>query len=429
MTPNGIRLIQGLAMVVSGTLAYLIRHATLAMPLRYGVAIAAGSLLMMGAQRLLSRFPRQSPSADLWRHAEAVASIAAILVTAAFALKVSTGFSRLWAVYWMASSWFFLAAIDAVWERYRAPRRIVVAGPAAFTEPIKARLTSGAVADMEFMPLPDLVRWLDRHETVDGLVDEIIVVGPVPDDAVRSALILALHGNPVDLRYCVDLGGLLPEGWANTPLGELTVPLAPIQPLRQRMIKRLEDLVLTLLALPVLLPVLAAIALMIRLDSPGPVLFRQRRLGLGGRAFTILKFRTMLDDASLQAEAPQARKGDDRITRLGHHLRRSGLDELPQIFNVLKGEMSLVGPRPHALPHDVQWSAAVAGYTRRFEMKPGITGLAQIKGCRGPVDLGRPIEDRLAMDMAYIASWSLALDLQIIIKTVRNRLAGDTPDL
>lgn len=422
MTPGGIRLAQGLAMVVTGAMAYLIRHGTLVMPLRYGVAIATGSLMIVGALQLLSRLPRRNPSPDLWHHAGAVVTVAVILATAAFALKVSTGFSRLWAVYWMASAWISLVAIEAVWGHRKAPRRIVVAGPPDFTEPIKARLAPGPAPAMEFMPLPDLVQWLDRHETAEGLVDEIIVVGPVPDETVRTALILALHGNPVDLRYCVDLGELLPEGWADTSLGQLTVPLAPVQPLGRRAIKRAEDLVLTALALPALLPILAVIALMIRLDSPGPVLFRQRRLGLGGRAFTILKFRTMLDDASLQADAPQARLGDDRITRIGLHLRRSGLDELPQIFNVLRGEMSLVGPRPHALPHDVQWSAAVTGYTRRFEMKPGITGLAQIQGCRGPVDLDRPIGDRLAMDMQYIKSWSLALDLRIILQTLRNGL-------
>jgi putative colanic acid biosynthesis UDP-glucose lipid carrier transferase len=300
-------------------------------------------------------------------------------------------------------------------RRRSAPRRIVLAGPDECTLPVQARLAAGGNAHITVQPVDEMVRWLNRHETLDGLVEEIIVVGPMPTEAQRSALILALHGHPVELRYGVDPGDLLADAWGDGRLGQLTVRF---QPWRQRVVKRAEDLVLTILALPLLLPAMAMIGLMVRWDGPGPIFFRQRRLGRGGKAFTILKFRTMATAASGEVEAPQARAGDSRITAVGHFLRRSGLDELPQVFNVLKGEMSLVGPRPHAFPHDLLWSERVSGYTRRFEMKPGITGLAQMRGHHGFVEDEGTIRDRLKLDMDYIGSWSLLLDLRILAATL-----------
>lgn len=408
---------QGVAMVGTGVIAYAMRHSTIMLPLRYWVAIIAGSLIFLTLKAAMPRDRDARLTRHLWLDACALAATAALLVIAAYLLKVSDGFSRLWAAYWAMSAWLGVAFADARASGSN-PRRIMVAGPGNYILLHEARLGAGACHDIAFKPLGEMVQWLNQHEALDGLVDEIIVVGPVPSDAERSALILALHGNPVELRYCVDLGELIPDGWANGILGQPTVPLAGFQPWGQRVVKRSEDLVLTILGLPILLPVMAVVGLMVRLGSPGPIFFRQRRLGLGGKAFTILKFRTMATDASGDVGAPQALAADNRITAVGHFLRRSGLDELPQVFNVLKGEMSLVGPRPHAFPHDVLWSELVRGYTRRFEMKPGITGLAQIRGYHGFVDDERTINARLALDLEYIGSWSLLLDLRILARTL-----------
>jgi len=181
--------------------------------------------------------------------------------------------------------------------------------------------------------------------------------------------------------------------------------------------KRAIDLLLSAAALLLFLPLLLLIALAIRYESPGPALFRQQRTGLNGRAFRIYKFRTMrVAEDGPQIE--QARRDDARVTRLGRLLRKLSLDELPQLLNVLKGDMSLVGPRPHALCHDEAWSRAVPRYADRFRARPGLTGYAQVRGLRGEVTQPDAIRRRVAADNAYIERWSVAEDLKLIAMTV-----------
>jgi putative colanic acid biosynthesis UDP-glucose lipid carrier transferase len=158
------------------------------------------------------------------------------------------------------------------------------------------------------------------------------------------------------------------------------------------------------------------VATLILLDSSGPVLFRQRRTGLGGKSFFIYKFRTM----SVCEDGPQVKQaiaGDARITRVGRLLRKSSIDELPQILNVLKGEMSLVGPRPHALVHDEYYRSVVPGYDRRFDALPGITGLAQVRGLRGETRTIECMAKRVQADIEYVRDWSFVADLTILLKS------------
>jgi putative colanic acid biosynthesis UDP-glucose lipid carrier transferase len=193
--------------------------------------------------------------------------------------------------------------------------------------------------------------------------------------------------------------------------------IAP-RPLRLRYTsaKRSLDIILSLAAILICLPVFGLIAVLIRLDSPGPVLFRQRRGGFGGKPFTIIKFRTMavLEDGP---EIKQALKNDPRATRIGRLLRALFIDELPQMLNVLTGDMSLVGPRPHALTHDVYYGSRIDGYERRYAVKPGVTGWAQINGARGPTPLVADMTTRVALDLWYVDNANLALDLMILART------------
>ena len=187
--------------------------------------------------------------------------------------------------------------------------------------------------------------------------------------------------------------------------------------------KRLFDLLGAGVALLLLSPLLAAVAVAIKLDSPGPVLFRQQRCGFNGRSFAILKFRTMF----VLENGPsiiQARQADSRVTRVGKWLRRTSVDELPQLINVLGGSMSLVGPRPHAVAHDSQFDKAVRNYAFRGRVKPGLTGWAQIHGCRGPTPTASLVERRVAYDLWYIDNWSLRLDLAILLQTPIEVLRG-----
>ena len=182
--------------------------------------------------------------------------------------------------------------------------------------------------------------------------------------------------------------------------------------------KRALDVTVALIGLLLLAPLMIAIVLAIRVTSPGSALFRQARGGRGGFPFTTLKFRSMYVEAGHNRACPQARPDDPRITRVGAILRRTSLDELPQLINVLQGEMSLVGPRPHALAHDTVFCKAVPEYARRFSALPGITGLAQVSGCRGETPTINHVKARVQFDLQYIETASLAGDLRIIALTI-----------
>lgn len=180
--------------------------------------------------------------------------------------------------------------------------------------------------------------------------------------------------------------------------------------------KRFLDILLGGFLLLACLPLCVAVALLIRFDSPGPILFRQHRVGRDGRLFSILKFRTMhvLED---DEQVVQATRGDPRVTRLGGVLRKLGLDELPQLINVLAGDMSLVGPRPHAAVHDDYYGQRIANYAYRRRVRPGITGWAQINGARGATPTLSDMQARVDLDAWYVDHGSLGVDLVILVRT------------
>jgi undecaprenyl-phosphate galactose phosphotransferase/putative colanic acid biosynthesis UDP-glucose lipid carrier transferase len=207
------------------------------------------------------------------------------------------------------------------------------------------------------------------------------------------------------------------------PALSLEIQRAPLSAL-ERAVKRTLDLICACVAIIVLLPLLLLIALAIKLDSKGPVIFRQRRNGFNSKQFIIYKFRSM----SVQEDGPviaQARKNDRRVTRVGQVLRRSSMDELPQLFNVLRGDMSLVGPRPHALAHDNEYKVLIAKYAFRHHVKPGMTGWAQVNGLRGETGRLEQMVERVKLDLWYVDHWSLGLDINILMRTcfeiLRNR--------
>jgi putative colanic acid biosynthesis UDP-glucose lipid carrier transferase len=192
------------------------------------------------------------------------------------------------------------------------------------------------------------------------------------------------------------------------------------------LVKRTSDVVLSALILLLLLPLMLLLAIGVKLSSPGPVIFKQRRYGLDGKEIHVYKFRSMTvcDDGEV---VKQATKDDARITRFGAFIRKTSLDELPQFVNVLQGRMSIVGPRPHAVAHNEIYRKAIKGYMIRHKVKPGITGWAQVNGCRGETEIIDKMEKRIEYDIEYLRNWSLSLDFWIIIKTaliiVRDRNA------
>jgi undecaprenyl-phosphate galactose phosphotransferase/putative colanic acid biosynthesis UDP-glucose lipid carrier transferase len=219
---------------------------------------------------------------------------------------------------------------------------------------------------------------------------------------------------------------LLPDRVVRSVLGQrniLTVgPIPSVELQRapltrpERLVKRACDMLLATIAVIVLAPLMLATALAIKLDGAGPIVFRQRRIGFDGHVFFIYKFRTM----SVMEDGPQivqTRREDPRVTKVGRLLRQSSIDELPQLFNVLKGDMSLVGPRPHAIAHDDQYGAAISSYAYRHHVKPGITGWAQVNGQRGETRNIADMEKRIELDLWYVNNWSLILDFRIIWRT------------
>jgi putative colanic acid biosynthesis UDP-glucose lipid carrier transferase len=204
-----------------------------------------------------------------------------------------------------------------------------------------------------------------------------------------------------------------------TEIGEsvaIELQSAALSPTEQAS-KRVVDIVVSFFALVCLAPLMLLVAVAIKLDSEGPVFFRQTRHGFNGRPFNIYKFRSMtvLEDGDI---VPQAKKHDARVTRVGCWMRRFSIDELPQLLNVLCGQMSIVGPRPHASAHDRYFTSTIEKYSFRHHVKSGITGWAQVCGARGETDTLEKMQKRVELDLWYISNWSVWLDFSIIIRTI-----------
>ena len=211
---------------------------------------------------------------------------------------------------------------------------------------------------------------------------------------------------------------------ASNPPADQRTCAVKASPVAKDPLKRAMDILVAGGALLFFAPLLALVAILIKLESPGPVLFRQSRGGLNGQAFTIFKFRSMRCQEN-GSKVVQARRDDDRITTLGKIIRKTSIDELPQLINVLRGDMSIVGPRPHALAHDEQYGALIANYHLRFRARPGLTGLAQIKGLRGGTGAVEAMAARVDADNEYIERWTLGGDIKILLMTVPHLLMAE----
>jgi Undecaprenyl-phosphate glucose phosphotransferase len=358
------------------------------------------------------------------------------LLAVVFFLKIGATISRGAIISTALISIAGLISIRLLWYRYltkaiaRASfptRRVLLVSPAATpTEPIIQKVGLSGLSVKYTMRLPETAEpasaasgaVYERHGIAD--VDEVLVVWN--DYGNLRALEECLH----TLRqFCVPVsvmfGGLvgeIVEGFAQS-VGEHRAfqTHRPPLDLYERGLKRVFDIAFSIAALVVMVPICVAVAIAIKLDSKGPVFFMQSRKGYSGRPFRILKFRSMsvMEDS---AEIRQATRDDPRVTRVGAFIRSSSLDELPQFWNVLRGEMSVVGPRPHALAHDDLYGTLIAQYASRRHVKPGLTGWAQINGYRGETPTIDKMADRVRHDIWYINNWSLWLDLRIVFLTV-----------
>jgi putative colanic acid biosynthesis UDP-glucose lipid carrier transferase len=301
------------------------------------------------------------------------------------------------------------------WVELTAPGLFEIIG--VFDDRDSRRTVSSSVAHKIRGSTADLIELYKS-----AAFDKIVIALPHSAEARLLHLLRTLRRLPVDIVLAPDLMGFNSTEQETSEVAGLKLLSLANRPIRepQRILKAGIDVVAAAAALVVLSPLMLGIALLIRLDSDGPILFRQRRHGLGDRLFDVYKFRTMYCDRGDPAGANQTKRNDPRVTRIGAVMRKTSLDELPQLFNVLRGEMSLVGPRPHSpymLIGDKRHFEIVSEYSFRHRVKPGITGLAQVNGYRGAVDTPDQLKARIDLDLYYIDHWSLWLDIKILCRT------------
>ena len=262
--------------------------------------------------------------------------------------------------------------------------------------------------------LDEMLAIIDRHD-----LRTVYFAIPLSESSLIEDVYFELLDRHMAVHWVPDIFSVLLVNHSVREIAGLPVLTLSETPLTgtRLLLKAVEDFVLASLILLMISPLLLLIAIAIKLDSPGPVFFRQARKGWSGKIFHIWKFRSMFVHQPDAKVVQQATRNDPRITRVGAFLRKTSLDELPQVFNVLLGEMSLVGPRPHAVQHDEEYSQRIDSYFARHNIKPGITGLAQVRGLRGETKEIHSMEQRIEADIEYINNWSIWLDLTILVRT------------
>ena len=375
---------------------------------------------------------------------------AIFLVTLGFILKASAQISREWGLAWFfgtaAALWLTKTLFSALLNRTKA-NGVFDVRTAVFGGGEQAQRLVSYFRSRSDLMLKLVARYDDRTDDSDnsmprkgGLaallssirnseVDQVIVALPWSSEQRVQEVVQQLALTPVRIRLAPDLVGFAYRDKPQAVLGGLPVLTLfdrPISGLDQSL-KWIEDQLLSWGLVICLSPVLAAIAIAIKLDSRGPILFTQEREGFNDRRFRVYKFRSMTADDCDTGDIRQATEADPRVTRVGALLRRTSLDELPQLFNVIAGDMSLVGPRPHAPSTKAGqrlFREVVTTYAARHRVKPGLTGWAQVNGWRGPTDTDEKIVKRLEHDLFYIDNWSVTFDLRILLRTLLVPIRG-----
>ncbi|MFT4102930.1 MAG: undecaprenyl-phosphate glucose phosphotransferase [Burkholderiaceae bacterium] len=368
----------------------------------------------------------------------AVATLLAIGLVSGYLQYFSYRVLATWIVLTPIAQTLALYAMPSIFGRLVAMRRprhqVVIVGDTELGQAFAATVHHDAAAHSEVIGFFD-DRREDRlsHPSVAPLlgkvgdlpayarnhrVDQIYITLPLASHPRITTLLDGLRDSTASIYFLPDLHHIdLIQPRMDTHVGFAVVGVceSPFQGLNA-LVKTASDYVLASLAIVLLSPVMLAVALAIRLTSPGPVIFRQRRFGVDGSEISVWKFRSMTVTEDGDRDYRQVSRDDARLTRIGAFLRRTSLDELPQFFNVLQGKMSIVGPRPHALRVNEQYRSLIPGYMVRHKVRPGITGWAQVHGYRGGDDLAS-MTKRVEYDLAYLRDWSLWMDLRIILRT------------
>ena len=378
-------------------------------------------------------------------------------VLISFSLHRSDNLSRLWLVYWAVATIVLLIITKViVYSILRGLRRegfnqravAIVGGapygrflieqmrgrPEAGFSPVVVFDEDGTINPYEDPDAADAIEGVPVERDYQRMIQlvrqrairELWLALPISKEKAIHRFVMDLRNDFVNIRFIPDVRSLT---LFNQPMVELlgvpaiNLAASPITDLRV-LPKRVFDRLFALAALTALAPLMLLIAAMVKLSSPGPVFFRQKRKGIDGNQFEIYKFRSMKMHKEEAGKITQATRRDPRITAVGAFLRRTSLDELPQFINVLRGEMSVVGPRPHALEHDDIYKDLVKGYMHRYRIKPGITGWAQINGYRGETDRIEKMMGRVKLDLYYMQHWTFWLDIKIVVLTLWKGFVG-----
>lgn len=427
-----------LAVIGAGIFAHWVRFGFMPSDDRYWLAMALMGLLVIVlnmAQGGYSRW-RITPITTMLMRLLLVWLIVATAVTSLiYFAHAAPRYSRLWVGMTLLFSFLVCGGLRVlaqlllrrVRRRGGARRSVFLIGPGSqlvrVAKGMRASPAEGySIAGFERMTRmptePRLRRLVKRVEEAGAR--EVWICVPLEMGAMVREIFFTLRNHTAEVRFIPDFPGMqLLNHRMSEVAGHLAVDLSvtPIDGV-SRIVKRLEDITLGTLFSLVALPAVIVIAILIKLTSPGPVLFKQYRTGVNGKQFKVYKFRSMKVHEEPSGKVTQATKGDSRLTPIGAFLRRTSLDELPQFYNVLQGRMSIVGPRPHALAHNEHYKELVESYMRRHKVKPGITGWAQVNGLRGETDTIEKMQRRVECDLWYIDNWSLWLDLHIIAMTI-----------
>ncbi|BCK88807.1 UDP-glucose:undecaprenyl-phosphate glucose-1-phosphate transferase [Sideroxyarcus emersonii] len=413
-----------------------------------GAVAVLGFLFFAEWHTLYSSWRADSVGREMWVLMSIWILVCCVLLALAFISKSSVHFSRVTILAWWATTPILLVTerllLRVVLRRFRKlglnTRSVaIVGGGKAVTQIADAIMNSpwmglsikGIYDDADAPQREQAANLLPRdlktllQQVHEGQIDCVYIAYPMHQEEKISHLVDMLADSTVSVHIVPDVfvSELFHARWSS--LGGMPVVSVFESPIygSNAFLKRLEDVVMGSLILLLISPVMLSIALAVKLTSPGPAIFKQRRYGLDGKVIEVWKFRSMsvLEDGP---NIPQAQKNDPRITPLGAFLRRTSLDELPQFINVLQGRMSIVGPRPHAVAHNEQYRKLIHGYMLRHTVKPGITGWAQVNGWRGETDTMEKMEMRVRYDLEYINNWSIIFDLKIIWMTIFGGMRG-----
>ena len=447
----GMRVADPLLLALAGVLTFWLRFGHADVSPLYLQTIARAvllSLVLLGMSGLYRSWRGRSRLSEVGLLALLWAMVLGACLAYALLLKIPAPLSRSWWGGW----WFATLALTgglrvgvrwfAGWVRAHGidVRRVAIVGAGPESARILAALGRDPSAGFEIVGWFDArsdSRFLRSVPYLGGVhsiamqveqcrLDQVWIALPMSAQAEIQDVITALGDSTVEVRYVPDLMGMQLLNHSVEEIAGLPVINLRMGPLdgTGRLLKAIEDRVLAVLILLLIAPLLALIAIAIKLDSPGPVLFRQERHGRDGRIIEVWKFRSMRVHQEHAGQVTQATRDDARITRLGQFLRKTSLDELPQFFNVLQGTMSIVGPRPHAVAHNRHYMRLVSNYMQRHRVKPGITGWAQVNGLRGETDTVEKMEARVEYDLYYLQNWSLQFDLRIIVLTAFTGFVG-----